>query len=170
MYLMSEFSEQTTLATAVVALKARGIAPEDMDIFSTEPVDLEHGVLDRPSRMSRYAILGGATLGLASVGFVYYAQHNYALITGGMPYFSLWATGVVHYEMTALGAVAATFLAFLWESGLLTRNKKAPAPSLEGGSGHIYLRLRCEPGQVAAAAEYLYRAGAANVQKLEEES
>ena len=169
MYLMSEFSEPSTLTVAVQALKARGIAPENLDIFSSEPVDLEHGVLDRPSRMSLHAALGGATLGLLSVAFVYYAQLNYRLITGGMPYFSPWATGVVHYELTMLGAVAATFLTFLWEAGLLRRDKAAPVPVL-AASGHIYLRVRCEAGQVLAAGACLYQAGAANVEKIGEKS
>ena len=169
MYLMSEFSEQSTLTVAVQALKARGIPAEDLDIFSSEPVDLEHGVLDRPSRMSLHAVLGGATVGLLSVAFVYYAQLNYRLITGGMPYYSPWATGVIHYELTMLGAVGATFLTFLWEAGLLRRDKAAPVPVL-AASGHIYLRVRCEAGQVLAAGECLYQAGASNVQKLEEKS
>jgi hypothetical protein len=165
MYLMSEFSDAPALSAAIQALRSRGIAAADLDIFSTEPVDLEHGILDRPSRMSLFAVLGAITIGLASVAFIYYAQHDYALLTGGMPYFSLWGTGVIHYEMTMLGAVAATFLMFLWEASFLRRDKRAPTPNLQ--SNRLYLRVRCDLERVLMAGECLYAAGASKVERLE---
>jgi IMP dehydrogenase/GMP reductase len=78
-----------------------------MDVFSEEPVEFRRGILDRPSHMSLVAVLGAiATGGLATAG-VYAAQHNYRLITGGMPVFSFWGTGVITYETTMLGSVLA---------------------------------------------------------------
>jgi Protein of unknown function (DUF3341) len=165
MYLMSEFSDKLTLSTAVQSLKSKGIGMDELAIFSTEPVDLEHGVLDRPSHMTRNAIAGAITVGGLSALFVWFAQHNYEIITGGMPYFTPWATGVVHFELTMLGAVAATFLTFLWESGILRRDRHAPVPNLV--SRNIYLRVHCEPGQVLPAGECLYQSGASKVEKLE---
>jgi hypothetical protein len=64
-----------------------------------------------------------------------------------------------------LGAVAATFLTFLWESGIVRRDRSAPVPNL--ASGHIYLRVYCEQNQVLSAGECLYEAGASKVEKLE---
>jgi hypothetical protein len=165
MYLMSEFSDQFTLAGAIQALKMRGADAADLDVFSTEPVDLPAGLLDRPSRMSLLTVCGGAGIGLLSVLFVYWTQHNYEILTGGMPYFSPWATGVIHFELTMLGAVAGCFLTFLWESGILRRDKRAPVPKL--ASGVLYLRVRCEPSQMLATGECLYQAGAGKVEKLE---
>ena len=165
MYLMSEFTDEVALAAGVQALRARGVEAGDLDVFSSQPVDAVHPVLPRPSHMSLFGVLGGAAVCLLSVAFVYYAQHDYALITGAMPYFSLWSTGVIHYEMTMLGAIGATFLFFLWESSFLRRDKRAPVPAL--ASGRLYLRVRCEPDQVLTAGECLYQAGASKVEKLE---
>ena len=63
--------------------------------------------------MSLAAVTGAITSCLLAIGFVYFTQHNYPLITGGMPLFSFWATGVVFYEMTMFGAIVTTFFWFL---------------------------------------------------------
>ena len=162
MLLTGEFADREATATAVRALRAKGFDPEAIDLYSCEPLELEPGLLDRPSRMSLAAVGGGVTVCLLAVAFVSYTQTSYPLITGGMPIFSLWATGVIFYEMTMLGAIAATFLMFLWESGLLGR-RAFPAP--EPLAGRIYLRVRCEPDQLAAAGQCLFEAGVVRVKK-----
>jgi hypothetical protein len=134
-------------------------------VFSTEPVDAASELLPRESRMSLAAVGGGAALGLLAMGSVVYTQQAYPLITGGMPIVSFWATGVIFYEFTMLGAIAATFLMFLRESGLLHRDRTEPVPAI--AAGHIYLRVECEPEQVTTIGECLYRAGAISVKKAE---
>ncbi len=165
MHLMAQFQDSEAAAVAVGALRARGLDPDDIAVFSGVPVEFPPGVLDRPSRMSLLAVAGGVSLCLLATGFLYYTQHDYKLITGGMPLFSMWATGVISYEMTMLGAIAATFLMFLWESGLLRRRNAGPTPVID--PGRIALRVRCRQDNVTAAGEALYRAGAARVEKIE---
>ena len=165
MFLISEFAEARAVVEVLQVLKARGFEADQIDIFSTEPVELPPGLLDRPSRMSLVAVAGAATLCVVAIAFVAYTQHSFRLITGGMPIFSFWSTGVVFYELTMLGAIAATFLWFLWEGGLLQKNHTAPLPVPD--SGRIYLRLECEKEQVGLAGECLYKAGAASVKRAE---
>ena len=136
-------------------------------MFSSEPVELPPGVLDRESHMSLLAVAGAATLCLLAALFVYFTQHQFPLITGGMPIFSFWATGVIFYEFTMLGAISATFLFFLWESGLLRQAPRKTGPVPDVDSGRIFLRVRCRPEQAAMAGECLYQAGAASVKKAE---
>ena len=136
----------------------------DLDLFSEEPVLLPKGLLDRPSHMSLISVLGAIVLGAGATGFVYYSQHDYALVTGGMPIFSFWATGVITYEMTMLGAMVATFGWFLWESGLLRkRDKSAPVPQVDPGS--MRLRVRCSPAQAGRAGEIMSGAGAIQIER-----
>ena len=114
--------------------------------------------------MSLVAVLGAITLGSLATLFVRYAQHDYSLITGGMPIFSFWATGVITYEMTMLGSVLATFTWFLWESGLIRkRDKRAPVPRVEPGS--ICLRVRCGAERVERASEIMGGAGAIHIER-----
>ena len=166
-YVIGEFREAKSVASAIEALKLKGLQTEALDVFSAEPVELPPGLLDRPSRMSLVAVGGAATLCLLAMAFVRYTQYDFPLITGGMPLFSFWATGVIFYEFTLLGAIASTFLMFLWESSLLRRGAP-PIPVPDPGS--ICLRVHCEPDQVATAGECLYQAGAASVKRAEKRS
>ena len=168
MFLTAEFTDAESTALAIDALKAKGLDAEDLDLFSDEPVPLPEGTLDRESHMSFFAVAGAVTICLLAVGLVRFTQYGLPVITGGMPLFSFWATGVVFYEMTMLGAIAATFLLFLWESGRLRRKRPGPIPAIE--PGRIYLRARCNSDQSVAMGEVLYRAGALSVKRVEETS
>jgi hypothetical protein len=159
LYLIGEFRDKDAATEAILKLRADGIGAADFDLFSEEPVQLRRGVLDRPSRMSLASVLGAVAFGVSATAFIWWTQHNYQLVTGGMPLFSFWATGVITYEMTMLGAIVATFAWFLWESGLpRRRNRLAPVPQVDPGS--LCLRVRCREDQLSRAIEAMRRAGA----------
>lgn len=167
MHLIGEFREKDAVQRAIESLRASGIGPEDLDLFSEEPVELPRRVLNRPSRMSLVAVTGAILMGTLATTFVYWAQHNYKLITGGMPVFSFWATGVITYEMTMFGAIVSTFAWFLWESGLIRkRDRTAPVPEVAPES--ICLRVRCAKEQAGPASETMRRAGAIAVERMGE--
>jgi hypothetical protein len=164
MYLIGEFRDKEEAAKAIHSLKAGGFGPADLDLFSEEPVEFRRGVLDRPSRMSVMSVLGAVAGGALGTAFVYFAQHNYRVMTGGMPTFSFWATGVITYELTMLGAILATFLWFLWESRLVRkRDRRAPVPEVAPGS--MCLRARCEEDREGHVTEVMRSAGASNVER-----
>jgi len=163
-YLIGEFRDKASLTQAIHALRGQAVSSSDLALFSEEPAELRRGVLDRPSRMSLASVSGGILFGLLATAFIYFTQHQYRLPTGGMPIFSFWATGVITYEMTMLGAIVATFAWFLWESGLLRkRDRNAPVPEVEPGS--FCLRVRCGSEEAMRAAEAMRRAGANVVQR-----
>jgi hypothetical protein len=166
MYLTGDFHEMQSAAAAILDLKANHFATDDLVVYSDEAVEFPRGVLDRPSRMSLAAVLGAITFLLLASGFVYFTQHSYPLVTGGMPLFSFWATGVIFYEMTMLGAIVLTFAWFLKESGVFPRRNRGPAPLVE--PGWICLRVRCDANQASEVTHWLNRAGAAGVKKLGE--
>ncbi|MBZ5619060.1 MAG: DUF3341 domain-containing protein [Acidobacteriia bacterium] len=163
-FLMGEFREKERAADAIRQLRAAGIEHGSLDLFSAEPVELARGVLDRPSRMSLVAVSAAVAFGLLATVFIRYTQHDYKLVTGGMPLFSFWATGVITYEMTMLGAIVATFAWFLRESGLIRRREgDAPVPHVDPGV--ICLRVRCRAEQVAQALDALRRHGAVQIER-----
>ncbi|HVY93873.1 MAG TPA: quinol:electron acceptor oxidoreductase subunit ActD [Bryobacteraceae bacterium] len=162
-YLISEFRETNSLATAIHSLRAAGVSDQDMDVFSEEPVEFHKGVLDRPSKMSLVSVLGAIVFGGGCTWLMKLAQYNYPVPTGGMPLFSMWGTGVITYETTMLGAVFATFGYFLWESGLIRkRDRTAPVPSVPPEK--ICLRVRCA-GDTSKAMAVLFEAGAPPVEQ-----
>jgi hypothetical protein len=163
-HLIGEFRQKEAAVAAIRMLKANGIGPAFIDLFSEEPVELPRGVLDRPSSMSLAGVCGAILFGAAATAFIWWTQNNYRLPTGGMPVFSFWATGVITYEMTMLGAIVAIFGWFLWESGLLRRRDGlAPVPVVNPGS--LCLRVRCHGNEVSQADEAMRRAGAVDVQR-----
>ena len=164
LYLAGTFTDKGAAIQAIKQLKAMGYGPNDLTVFSDEPVELPRGVLDRPSHMSLAVVSGAVIFFILCVSFVYYTQYDYPLVTGGMPIFSFWPTGVVFYEITMLGAVLTTTGWFIWESGLLRRDKNVPVPSIEPEA--ICLRVRCAPEQFAMASSLLEQTGAKNVAKL----
>ena len=162
-YLLSEFRDKNAVADAIRALRAAGTGDADIDLFSEEPVEFPRGVLDRPSHMSLVSVSGAIVGGVGATAFIWFAQTNYAILTGGMPIFSFWGTGVITYELTMLGAVLATFGYFLWESGLIRkRDRSAPVPVVPPEC--ICLRVRVT-GDVAAPTALLQQAGAISVEK-----
>jgi len=164
MYLIAEFREKDAVAAAIRSLRASGIAPADLDVFSEEPMEFPRGVLDRPSRMSLVSVSGAILFGTIATGFIWWTQHNYKLVTGGMPTFSFWATGVITFEMTMLGAIVSTFAWFLWESGLIRkRDRTAPIPEVDPLA--ICLRVRHRAADPTAAIDTLRQAGATGVER-----
>ncbi len=164
MYLKAEFREKETAARAIQGLKANGFGIDTLDVFSNEPVEFADGVLDRPSHMSLVVVASALTFCLLAILFVRYTQYDYPLVTGGMPLFSFWSTGVVFYELTMLGAILSASAWFLWESGLIRRRGSAPVPEVEPGV--ICLRVRCEEEQAQLASRQLEQAGATGVTQL----
>jgi hypothetical protein len=166
MILTADFGDPQSVASAIRALQARGYGAEELDVFSTAPVELAEALLKRPSRMSLVAVTSAIAFGLSAIAFVHYTQTDYRIVTGGMPIFSWWSTGVIFYEFTMFGSISATFVMFLFESGLLGRRRSVPVPVLE--AGRIYLRLLCQVEDAAPATDCLYQAGATSVQETEE--
>jgi hypothetical protein len=160
-FLTGDFHQKEAALQALREIEGRGFGLDNLDVFSDEPLELPRGVLERPTRMSLAVVTGAITFCLLTVGFVYFTQYNYPLITGGMPLFSFWATGVIFYELTMFGAILTTFIWFLRESGLLHRGPKGPVPATEPGV--IYLRVRCSPNQTNEVTGILKHAGADNV-------
>ena len=168
MLLTTEFREPRAAAAAIAALSSEGFDERSMEVFSTEPVEFEPGVLDRRSHMSVLAVAGAIFNTILATVFMFWTQRDYPLVTGGMPLTSYWAVGVIIFEMAMAGAIAGTVVAFLWESGLLRGTRKQPVPKLRDDS--ITLCVRCDEPRAAQARETMIGAGAAEVTTLEEGS
>jgi len=160
MLLTAEFLTADSTVQAVSALRAEGFSANDIELFSYRPLELPEGMLERRSHISLAAVLGALVNGTLATAFMFFTQHNYPLVTGGMPLVSGWATGVISYELIMAGAVAGVVLAFLWEGRLLRRNG-APPPALKDGS--IFLRIACPEESVPRAVRCFEATGAQDI-------
>lgn len=160
MVLTARFDDEALAAPAVAALLDAGVEERSIEVFSPRPVELPPRLQPRRSRASLLAVLCAAVNGGLATAFMFYTQHDYPIVTGGMPLRCWWATGVITYELTMAGAVAGLMIALLWEARLL-RRRKPPAPVLDNNS--VFVRLECSGPETAAVAEQLRRSGAASV-------
>ena len=164
MFLAGDFLNQEATVRALLDLKAKDFNSADLAVFSDEPIEFPRDILHRPSHMSFAVVIGAITSCLLVIGFVYFTQYNYPIVTGGMPIFSFWATGVVFYELTMFGAIVTTFFWFLRESGLLRRNRRSPAPRVEPGI--VSLRVDCRSNREDTVRRSLESAGAKDIRAL----
>ncbi len=167
MIIDATFHEPQAARPAIVSLKRYGLGVGEIEVYSGKPLELGPGVLDRPSRMSRIAVLSGLCSGSAVTAYMVYTPLDYPLVTGGMPLTSGWATGVVTFEMTMAGAILATTLMFLWESGLLRGRARLPAPKVT--TSEVVVRVQCAQEVAGPVAGSLQRSGAAKVETIEED-
>ena len=165
MFLAAEFLDQESVIRALRDLQSEGFGADHLAVFSDEPIEFPRDALHRPSHMSLAVVIGAITCSLLTIGFVYFTQYNYPIITGGMPTFSFWATGVIFYELTMLGAIVTTFFWFLRESGLLRRGPRKPAVAVEPGL--IALRIECGTNRADSVRHLLESAGGGNIRSLE---
>ena len=165
-YLHAEFARPEEAAGAIAGLAEAGVSRSAMELYSLRPVEMHPPPLPRRSRMSLTAVLSAITVGGGATALMYWAQRDYPLITGGMPINSGWATGVVTFETTMAGAVIGIFAALLWESGLIRRRKRAPAPSLPDEG--VVLQV-AGVRDAAALEESLRAAGGTKVEVVGEE-
>ena len=167
MIIDAKFHESQAVGPAIVSLERYGLGGDEIEVYSAKPLELGPGVLDRPSRMSLIAVLGGICSGSAVTAFMVYTLLDYPLVTGGMPLTSGWATGVVTFEMTMAGAILATTFMFLWESGLLRGRARLPAPKVT--TSEVVVRVQCAEEVAGPVVDWLQRSGAAKVETIEED-
>ena len=166
MYLIGEFREKDAAGRGhPVAARERHRPARTWTSFPRSRWSFRAACWTGPAACRWLSVLGAILFGALATAFICWTQHNYRLVTGGMPMFSFWATGVITYEMTMLGAIVATFGWFLWESGLVRkRDRSAPVPEVDPGvdvpAGA--LPRRTKPPQ---AIDAMRRAGAVGVQR-----
>lgn len=72
---------------------------------------------ERNSRIPVFALTGGLIGAAAGVSLAVLTSAAMRLPTGGMPIIAWPTVGIVTFELTALGAIVAIFIRFLWEKG-----------------------------------------------------
>jgi hypothetical protein len=129
---------------AARALERAGLPRTAITIMSSEPT---HGsAADSAGRTSSHigvvAICGGALGAAAAVLLTVLTSRRVDLVTGGMPIVTPWAFGIVAFELTALGAILATFARMIFEAGLARRGSLADYDAAVA-DGRVVVSLHC---------------------------
>lgn len=137
------FDEPEDARRAMRELLAAGIKESDLTMMSSEP-HLETGVTTEARRTRiPYFSLGGGVFG-AAAGFclVYFTSHAYPIVTGGMPLVPPFTTGIVMYEVAAMGAIFFALARMLWEARLLRLGEAREDYAAELADGGVLVSVR----------------------------
>lgn len=123
---------------------------------------------EQKTRIPFFALLGGIIGGVAGFSLAAFTSMTMNLETGGMPLIAPGPTGIVTFELTALGAIFGTLLSFVAETGLARglRSSDFDDPELARAvaDGALLVSAHCpSEKELAAAATALQEMGAAVV-------
>jgi len=116
------------------ALRAAGIARENIVVMSAEPFDeYSFTQTDHKTVMPWLAMLGGLVGGTCGFLLARYTQVAYSITVGNMPRVSPWPTAIVTYELTMFGAVITTVITLLITARLARRRPALYDPEISNG-------------------------------------
>jgi hypothetical protein len=128
---------------AVNRLRAEGFADREITVLSPQPMeDYEFGRRDKATWMWWIAC-GGALVGMAiAAGLTWVTEMSWQIDVGGLPSFAWWPNLIIFFELTMLGAIAAT-VATLVVTARLGRRSALYDP--EGSDGKILVGIEDPP-------------------------
>ena len=157
-----KFEQPNAARIAVRRLLHHGIAPEAMDVMSSQPIHGEPFVPQTHRTKLRIWAVAGAGLGLLfGLSLAVLTALNYPIVKGGMPIVSPWTVGLIAYETTMLGAVLATLVGLLIELRLPNFKPLPYDPSLVDGG--VVLAVSCAEDARPAVEDAVTAAGASKV-------
>ncbi len=107
------------------------------------------------------ALIGGTGGYLLSA----FTQRTYPLPTGGMPIVAMWPTGIIMYELTMLGAILTTIVAFLVSAQLPHYGKHVYDPEVTNGKILVGV-ADPDPNYRGEIEKHLHESGAAQVKEF----
>jgi hypothetical protein len=161
------FDESTLAHRAVRELVTAGVDRQRITIMSSEPflVDGSPVVAAGVSWIGGFAIIGGLIGAVAGWALVFFTSRAYPLATGGMPLVPPLTTGIIMYEVAAIGAVLSALLRLLWETRLPSWGRvrvDAPAEVSDGG-----LLVSAETEDLEGSRAILLAAGGRELKQVE---
>jgi hypothetical protein len=139
-------------------LEAEGFAREDITVMSAEPLPAFISQIDsrRRGRAGLLAIGGGLAGAIAAIVLTVWTARRMGLVTGGMPIVTPWAFGIIVYELIALGAILTTFVATVYEAGLLRTRPPAPEVDSAVADGKVAVAVSCPNETSRRVAESVF--------------
>lgn len=162
-YIIGYFNDPQEAGAATHHLVERGFSHERISVLSSIPYPGEaFATHHRPSPIPLFSALGAIFGLLNGLALGAGTALLYPLVTGGKPIVSWPTVGIIVYELTMLGAVVVTALAFLFFARLPRRSPRFYDPRVSEGGVVVAVPCRNEH-RVAVAEEVLREAGADEV-------
>lgn len=151
---------------AVDSLRSAEVEARDIAVISSEPFEeYEFGRMDHRTPMPWLAALGALMGGVSGFLLAVLTQKSYPLATGGMPIVTLWANGIITYELTMLGAILTTLFTLLVTARIPDWRAKIYDPAVSEGKILIGVVNPREESRVELKRR-LSEAGAAEIKEV----
>ena len=157
-----KFAQPNEARMAIRRLLQEGIKSDAMEVMTSQPIHGEPFIPDmKPTKLRTWAICGAAIGLVGGLSLASITALNYPLIKGGMPIVAPWTVGLITYETTMLGAVLATLVGLLVETGLPNLKNLPYDPSVVDGG--VVLAVSCPDGSRKSVENAVSAAGASKV-------
>jgi hypothetical protein len=128
------YSDGQSAQQAVNRLRAAAIADRDIVVMSSQPMEeYEFGSMDKANLTWWFACLGGLIGAAAGYGLAWYSATQWPIKVGGLPIFDWWSNLIVIFELTMLGAIAATVITLVVTALLPARGRRLYDPEVSDG-------------------------------------
>jgi hypothetical protein len=152
------FPDPDAVQRAVNALRAAGVAEQEIIVMSSEPYeDYEFSHRDSATWLHWIAGCGGAVGLAAATGLLVLTQNAWPIVTSGMPIVAWWPNLIIMFEMTMLGAILATVVT-LFMTALFPGRARPRFYDAEVADGHILVGVE-QTGDEARIADVLASIG-----------
>jgi len=151
---------------AINGLRAAGVSGEAITVITSEP--LEHHEFfetDKSTWMWYIASFGGLVGLLFATWLTRMTELAWPLNTGNMPIVAWWPNLIIMFELTMLGAIAATIITLLVSGGLARRRQGIYDPEVSSGSILVGVE-RPAPAAIAAYEQALSTTADARVKTI----
>jgi hypothetical protein len=157
-----KFTKPTEARQAIRRLLQAGIQPESMEVMTSQPIHGEPFIPNmKPTKLRTWALCGAALGLIGGFSLSTITALNYPLVKGGMPIVAPWTVGLITYETTMLGAVLATLVGLLVETGLPNFKNLPYDPSVVDGG--VVLAVSCAEASRSSVETAVGASGASKV-------
>ena len=153
------YAHGATAQAAVDRLLAAGVAAQEITVLSPEPRE-DHAFSRMHSRtwMWWIACAGGLIGFSTAVGLALLTETSWPIVVGGLPIVAWWPNLIIMFELTMLGAIAATVITLLVGGGLVGFSRGLYDPEVSGGK--ILVGVENPGDDVVPAIERALQSGA----------
>jgi hypothetical protein len=128
------YSHGAEAQDAVNRLVASGLAARDITVLSPEPrEDLAFSRMHSRTWMWWIACAGGLIGFVTALGLALLTEMSWPLVVGGLPIVAWWPNLIIMFELTMLGAIAATVITLLVGGGLVGFSRGIYDPDVSNG-------------------------------------
>jgi hypothetical protein len=150
--LLAIFNTSDEALTAVRALRREGVT--GIELMSAEPIHDWQPEESSKSRIGLFAIFGAVVGASLAAFFMVWTSRRVHINTGGMPIVTIWAFGIIAFEVAMLTAILTALVCTIFEARL-ARGSQMQAYDEAVADNKVVMAVQCKDETLLSTAEQL---------------